>query len=85
MARFNIQTGSVTSIGNEKTGLTVTFYDEVNGKAPCTCYHEVESIEPSEIEAALIAASLEYESRLAPAVERAEIATGVDVSAEVKA
>lgn len=54
---------SVTPMG-EKTGMRVTFTDEVNGKPDVTSYHEVESTDETVIAAQLAATALEYENRV---------------------
>jgi hypothetical protein len=62
MATYKIQKDSPKTFGG-KTSLVVTFTDEVNGKADCTCYHEIESIDDTKIQEELEKAALEYEVR----------------------
>lgn len=69
---------SLTPMGT-KTGMTVTFIDDVNGKPPVTSYHEVESIDSAVIAEQLAITAREYEARIPEAVTQATPVTGVAV------
>lgn len=82
MALYKIIEGSVKNMG-DKTGLTVTFTDEVNGKVDCTCYHEIESVDSTVIAEQLSKAALEYEARAATVTEAPVLVTGQEVTATI--
>lgn len=81
MAKYIITDGSVVNMG-EKTGLQVTFIDEVNGKANCTCRHEIESVDPAVIAEQLSIAALEYEGRIPESVVAPVVETNKEIVAE---
>lgn len=81
MALYKIIEGSVKNMG-DKTGLTVTFTDEVNGKVDCTCYHEIESVDSTVIAEQLSKAALEYEARAATSPVAPVLVVGQEVVAE---
>ena len=62
-----------------KTGMQVTFTDEVNGKPPVTQYHEVESTDETVIAEQLAATALEYEARIPEVSDTANLKTNVAV------
>ena len=62
--------------------MEVTFIDEVNGKADCTCLHEVESIDPAVIAEQLSLSALEYEARAEASQAAPKLVTGEAVAAE---
>lgn len=72
---------SITQLGGVKTGMTVTFVDEVNGKPDITFYHEVESTDDAVIAEQLAAVAMEYESRVPVVVVASKLKLDVAVKA----
>lgn len=70
---------------NGKTGMEVTFIDELNGKPDVTQYHEVESTDDTVIEDELAQAALEYESRIPPVIVASKLALRTAVKAARRA
>lgn len=70
---------------NGKTGMEVTFIDELNGKPPITQYHEVESVDDAVIAEQLALSALEYESRIPISAGTSKLALNVVVEATVPA
>jgi len=77
MAKFNIQKDSLSLIGNEKVGMTVTFKTD---STSVTHYHEAESADTNAIEEQLQMSADEFEGRLPVVSELPDIATGKDIS-----
>jgi hypothetical protein len=70
---------------NGKTGMEVTFIDELNGKPDVTQYHEVESTDDTVIEDELAEAALEYEARIPPVIVASKLALRTAVKAARRA